>query len=155
MTFQGKAITILVADDDADDRLLIREAFEENKIENDVNFVEDGEQLLAYLRREGEYGKLEGRPYPGLVLLDLNMPKKDGREALAEIKADPQLVQIPVVVLSTSKAEDDIEHAYGHGVSSFITKPVTFDQLVQLTRILTAYWFDVVELPPQCVSRLH
>lgn len=155
MTLASKPISILVADDDADDRMLIREAFEENKICNDVTFVEDGEQLLLYLRREGEFACLEGQPYPGLILLDLNMPKKDGREALAEIKADPQLVRIPVVVLTTSKAEEDILKTYGLGVSSFITKPVTFDRLVTLTRVLTSYWIEIVELPPQCMSRVH
>lgn len=153
MTINGRPISILVADDDADDRLLIKEAFEENRIANDINFVEDGEQLMGFLRREGEYSHLENNPYPGLVLLDLNMPRKDGREALAEMKADPNLCRVPVVVLTTSKEEEDIVRTYGLGVSSFITKPVTFDDLVTLTRVLTAYWIEIVELPPQCTSR--
>lgn len=153
MNTNGRPISILVADDDSDDRLLIKEAFDENKIRNELEFVEDGEQLMALLRREGEYANQEGQPYPGLILLDLNMPKKDGREALAEMKADPKLCRIPVVVLTTSKAEEDIVRTYGLGVSSFITKPVTFDSLVTLTKVLTAYWIEIVELPPQCTSR--
>jgi CheY-like chemotaxis protein len=144
-----KAISILVADDDPDDRMLIKEAFAENRIINNVEFVEDGEQLLAYLRREGPYAHLAGQPYPGLVLLDLNMPKRDGREALADMKADAALRRIPVVVLTTSKAEEDIMRTYGLGVSSFITKPVTFEGLVEITRVLTRYWIEIVELPSQ------
>lgn len=149
MIHQPKSISILVADDDSDDRMLIKEAFEENRIINTVEFVEDGEQLMAYLRREGPYADLAGRPYPGLVLLDLNMPKRDGREALADIKGDEALCRIPVVVLTTSKAEEDIIRTYGLGVSSFITKPVTFEGLVEITRVLTQYWTEIVELPPQ------
>ncbi|MBX2855982.1 MAG: response regulator, partial [Rhodobacteraceae bacterium] len=100
------AITILIADDDADDRMLIEEAFEENRLSNKIDFVEDGEQVLEYLRREGKFEHLKGQPYPGLILLDLNMPKMDGRTALAKIKEDPKLCRIPVVVLTTSKAEE-------------------------------------------------
>ena len=153
MSMNGRPISILVADDDADDRLLIKEAFAENRIRNELEFVEDGEQLMAFLRREGEYAHLEGHPLPGLLLLDLNMPKKDGREALAEMKSEPALLRIPVVVLTTSKAEEDILRTYGLGVSSFITKPVTFDDLVNLTKVLAAYWIEIVELPAQCASR--
>ena len=155
MSTNGRLISILVADDDADDRLLIKEAFEENRVRNELEFVEDGEQLMAYLRREGEYTHLEGQPYPGLILLDLNMPKKDGREALAEMKAEAELCRIPVVVLTTSKAEEDILRTYGLGVSSFITKPVTFEDLVELTKVLTAYWIEIVELPAQCGPHVH
>lgn len=149
MVRDGKAISILVADDDSDDRMLLKEAFEENRIVNVIDFVEDGEQLLAYLRREGPYAHLAGRPYPGLILLDLNMPKRDGREALADMKADAALRRIPVVVLTTSKADEDIVRTYGLGVSSFITKPVTFERLVEITRVLARYWIEIVELPPQ------
>jgi CheY-like chemotaxis protein len=149
MDRDAKAVSILVADDDSDDRMLLKEAFEENKIINVIDFVEDGEQLLAYLRREGMYAHLAGRPYPGLVLLDLNMPKRDGREALADMKADAALCRIPVVVLTTSKADEDIIRTYGLGVSSFITKPVTFEGLVEITRVLARYWIEIVELPPQ------
>jgi CheY-like chemotaxis protein len=154
MTANGKRISILVADDDSDDRMLIKDAFEENRINNELHFVEDGEQLMAYLRREGEYSELGSNPYPGLILLDLNMPKKDGREALAEIKNDPQLCRIPVVVLTTSKAEEDVVRTYGLGVSSFISKPVSFEGLLSLTKVLTKYWIELVELPPQCTSRV-
>ena len=155
MAQDAKAVSILVADDDPDDRMLIKEAFEENRIINTIDFVEDGEQLLAYLRREGSYAHLAGRPYPGLVLLDLNMPKRDGREALADMKADAALRRIPVVVLTTSKADEDIIRTYGLGVSSFITKPVTFEGLVEITRILARYWIEIVELPPQRTSDVN
>jgi CheY-like chemotaxis protein len=141
-------VTILVADDDADDRLMIRDAFKENRLANDLRFVSDGEELMAYLKREGKYKDASSSPRPGLILLDLNMPKKDGREALKEIRANPELKGIPVVVLTTSKAEEDIYRSYHLGVNSFIAKPVTFDGLVAITRELGHYWFELVELPP-------
>jgi CheY-like chemotaxis protein len=141
-------ITILIADDDADDRLLAKEALHESRLANDLRFVEDGEQLLDYLRRRGQYAHRQDSPRPGLILLDLNMPKKDGREALKEIKSDPDLRQIPIVVLTTSKAEEDIFRSYDLGVSSFITKPVTFESLVDVMKVLARYWFEIVELPP-------
>jgi len=146
-------ITILVADDDPDDRMMIEEAFEENRVVNAVEFVEDGEQLMAYLRREGEYAHLAGRPYPGIILLDLNMPRKDGREALKELKADPDLCRIPVVVLTTSQAEEDIVRTYGLGVSSFVTKPVSFEGLVEAIKVICQYWIQIVALPPECSYR--
>jgi CheY-like chemotaxis protein len=155
MAQDAKSVSILIADDDSDDRMLIKEAFEENRIINAIDFVEDGEQLLAYLRREGSYAHLAGRPYPGLILLDLNMPKRDGREALADMKADVALRRIPVVVLTTSKADEDIIRTYGLGVSSFITKPVTFEGLVEITRVLARYWIEIVELPPQWNSDVN
>lgn len=142
-----KQITILVADDDADDRMMIRDALEENRLANDLRFVEDGEELMDYLHRRGRYTDPTRCPRPGLILLDLNMPKKDGREALKEIKSDPALREIPVVVLTTSKAQEDIYRTYDLGSNSFITKPVTFDSLVQVTRSLGQYWFGIVELP--------
>jgi CheY-like chemotaxis protein len=142
------AITILMADDDADDRLMAQEAFEEARLANELRFVEDGEALLDYLRRRGKYAAGEA-PEPGLILLDLNMPKKDGRQALQEIKADPALRHIPIVVLTTSKAEEDVLRTYDLGVNSFITKPVTFEGLVDLIKTLTRYWFQIVTLPPQ------
>jgi two-component system response regulator len=150
-----RPISIVVADDDADDRWMIKEAFEENRLSNEVEFVEDGEQLMAYLRREGEYSRLAGKPYPGLILLDLNMPKMDGREALKEIKKDATLCRIPVVVLTTSKAEEDILRTYGLGVNSFITKPVGFESLVEIVRTLCSYWIEIVILPPECEARLQ
>jgi two-component system response regulator len=150
MTRRTKPISILVAEDDPDDRWLIKEAFEQNRLGNEVSFVEDGEQLLAFLRREGEYAALAGAPYPGLILLDLNMPRLDGREALREIKKDPLLCRVPVVVLTTSKAEEDILRTYGLGVNSFITKPVRFEDLVEIVRTLCNYWIEIVVLPPEC-----
>lgn len=136
-----------MADDDAEDRMLAREAFDEVRLANCLNFVEDGEQLLAYLRREGEWSDPATSPRPGFILLDLNMPRKSGMEALREIKSDPDLRQIPVVVLTTSQAEEDIYRSYDLGVSSFITKPVTFDGLVKAIRALKRYYLEVVELP--------
>ena len=150
MTRQAKPISILVAEDDPDDRWLIKEAFDQNRLSNAVDFVEDGEQLLEYLRREGAYASLAGKPYPGLILLDLNMPRLDGREALREIKKDAQLCRIPVVVLTTSKAEEDILRTYGLGVNSFITKPVRFEDLVEIVKTLCNYWIEIVVLPPEC-----
>jgi CheY-like chemotaxis protein len=147
MNLPGKSITILMADDDPDDRMLTREALEESRLANYLHFVEDGEQLMAYLRRQGNYAHLAHEPLPGLILLDLNMPKKDGREALKEIKADPSLRFVPVVVLTTSKAEEDILRTYDLGVNSFIVKPVTFDSLVDILKTLAKYWFEIVELP--------
>lgn len=148
-----RPISILVADDDPDDRMMIQEAFTENRIANEISFVEDGEQLMAYLRRKGTFAKLKDGPYPGIILLDLNMPKKDGREALRELKADPELCRIPVIVLTTSQAEEDIVRTYGLGVSSFITKPVSFDGLVDAVRVICQYWIQIVALPPECSAR--
>ena len=148
MTRSTKPIVILVADDDTDDRMLLQDAFEESRLSNELRFVEDGEQLIAYLRHEGEYADPASSPYPGLILLDLNMPKMDGREALKIIKADPSIQRIPVIVLTTSQAEQDIVRTYGLGVSSFICKPVTFEGLVRVVQVLSAYWIEIVELPP-------
>jgi len=148
MKKEGKVITILLADDDPDDRQLTRDAFAENRLANMLNTVEDGEELMEYLQRRGRYTDQKDVPLPGLILLDLNMPRKDGREALKEIKADPNLRRIPIVVLTTSKAEEDILRTYDLGVNSYITKPVTFKSLVELIKLLGRYWFEVVELPP-------
>jgi CheY-like chemotaxis protein len=148
MKKEGKTITIVLADDDPDDRQLTQDAFMENRLANDFHAVEDGEELMDYLHRRGQYESLRGDPLPGLILLDLNMPRKDGREALKEIKADPDLRRIPIVVLTTSKAEEDIVRTYDLGVNSYVTKPVTFKSLVELIRVLGCYWFEVVELPP-------
>jgi CheY-like chemotaxis protein len=139
-------ITLLLADDDEEDRLMTQEALTESRLANDIRFVSDGEELTDYLFKRGGYDEANA-PTPGLILLDLNMPKKDGREALAEIKSDPKLRQIPVVVLTTSKAEEDIFRSYALGVSSFITKPVTFEGLVEAMSVFTHYWFEIVELP--------
>lgn len=147
MTGTEKPIVILMADDDPDDLLLAREAFEESRLANDLRTVMDGEELLDYLLRRGKYTDAAEAPMPGLILLDLNMPKMDGREALREIKSHPTLRRIPVVVLTTSKAEEDILRTYDIGANSFITKPVTFDALVELLRDLGEYWFSIVALP--------
>ncbi|HEX3626386.1 MAG TPA: response regulator [Verrucomicrobiae bacterium] len=148
MKKEGKMITILLADDDPDDRKLTQDAFMENRLANEFHAVEDGEELMEYLHRQGKYESLRGDPLPGLILLDLNMPRKDGREALKEIKADPDLRRIPIVVLTTSKAEEDIVRTYDLGVNSYVTKPVTFKSLVELIKVLGCYWFEVVQLPP-------
>ncbi len=142
-----RPIVILIADDDAEDRMLIHEALEESRLKNQIRFVENGEELMDYLRNNNKYGDKEKFPTPGLILLDLNMPKKDGREALKEIKSDEALRLIPVVVLTTSKAEEDVLRTYDLGVSSFITKPVTFSSLVDVMKTVTKYWFEIVELP--------
>jgi CheY-like chemotaxis protein len=144
-----RSITILMADDDPDDRLLAAEALRESRVSNDLRFVENGEELLDYLRRRGRWADPSASPRPGLVLLDLNMPRMDGREALAEIKADPELRRIPVVVLTTSRAETDVARSYDLGANSFIAKPVTFGGLVDAMRVLGRYWMETVELPPQ------
>jgi two-component system, response regulator len=142
-------ITILVCDDDEDDRMLTRQALEDAHISNRIQFVEDGEQLLDYLYQRGSYaGETGEAPRPGLILLDLNMPKLDGREALKTIKEDPTLRDIPVVVLSTSRLDEDIARSYKLGVNSFITKPVTFSGLVEAMNVLGRYWLEIVELPP-------
>jgi CheY-like chemotaxis protein len=148
MPERSRTMTILLADDDEDDRELTREALEQARLVNDLQSVVDGQDLMDYLRRDGAYADpAVATPRPGMILLDLNMPRKDGREALAEIKADPALRGIPVVVLTTSKAEEDIFRTYDLGVSGFITKPVTFAGLVEVMRQCTQYWFQVVELP--------
>jgi CheY-like chemotaxis protein len=148
-----KPITIVIAEDDLEDRMLVEEAFAENHLVNDLHFVENGEQLMDYLYRRGAYADPARAPHPGLILLDLNMPKKDGRTALQEIKADPTLRHIPVVVLTTSKAEEDIFRSYDMGVNSFITKPVTFTGLVDMVKAVGNYWFEIVELPPDGVRK--
>jgi CheY-like chemotaxis protein len=143
------SVVILMADDDEDDRLMAKEAFAEVKLLNCFYTVENGEELMDYLYRRGKFADPAVSPRPGLILLDLNMPKKDGRQALKEIKADPSLRSIPIVVLTTSKAEEDILRSYDLGVNSFIIKPVTFEALVDIMKTLTIYWFEIVELPPQ------
>lgn len=147
MNSAGTPIGILVADDDPDDRLFIKEAIEEVRLANDLTLVNDGVELMDYLHRRGEYEYLSGYPLPGLILLDLNMPRKDGREALQEIKSHPDLRRIPVVVLTTSKADEDILRTYDLGANSFISKPVTFEKLVEVMTAVTNYWLQIVRLP--------
>jgi CheY-like chemotaxis protein len=143
-----KPVTILLADDDEEDRDLTRDALQDAHLANEMRCVVDGQDLMDYLRRAGRYADpAVDAPRPGIILLDLNMPKKDGREALAEIKADERLRSIPVVVLTTSKDDEDVLQSYDLGVNSFITKPVTFSGLVEVMRTWTRYWFELVELP--------
>lgn len=144
----GKPITILVADDDEEDRMLTRDALEESRVINELHFVEDGDELLDYLHRRGRYSDPALSPRPGLILLDLNMPRKDGREALREIKDDPELRRIPIIILTTSKAEEDVFRTYDLGANSFITKPVDFASMVNIMREIGRYWIEIVELPP-------
>lgn len=140
-------VTILMAEDDEDDRLLAQEAFEECNLHSQLQFVKDGEELLDYLHRRGQFSHLESWVRPSLILLDLNMPKKDGREALKEIKDDPKFCYIPIVILTTSKAEEDICRTYELGANSYVTKPVSFESLVQMMETLGKYWLETVELP--------
>lgn len=142
-------VTILLCDDDAEDRELTRQALEAAHVSNVIETCEDGEQLLDYLYQRGAYAGETGKaPRPGLILLDLNMPNLDGREALKIIKADPTLRDIPIVVLTTSRADKDVITSYELGVNSFISKPVTFTGLVEAMNVLGRYWLEIVELPP-------
>lgn len=136
-----------MADDDADDRLLVQDALAECQLGERVSFVENGEELMDYLLRRNKYGEPDAAPRPGLILLDLNMPRKDGREALREIRAHPDLRRIPVVAFTTSKADIDVGTIYDLGANSFISKPVAFDALVTVMTALLRYWFGIVELP--------
>ena len=145
---QSKPVTILMADDSSDDRFLAREALRESLVVNDLREVEDGEELMDYLCRRGVYADPASSPRPGLILLDLNMPRKSGREALEEIKEDENLRRIPIVVLTTSEDEADIIASYDLGVSSFITKPVTFERLVEIMKAFGKYWIEIVSIPP-------
>lgn len=145
---------LLLADDDPDDRLMAREALEECRVNNTLDTVEDGEELLEYLRGEGRYAD-NPPPTPDIILLDLNMPRMDGREALERLKSDPRLRRIPVIVLTTSQAESDIVATYDLGVNSFITKPVTFDALVETMKTLGEYWIQIVKLPSEEVRSRH
>lgn len=148
MSDRHKPIVILMAEDDPDDRLLSKEALREAHLANDLRFVVDGEDLMNYLCHLDIYTDPATSPRPGLILLDLNMPKKDGREALAEIKANKDLCRIPVVVLTTSHAEEDILRSYNLGVSGYVTKPVSLMELVEVMSAIGRYWFEIVELPP-------
>lgn len=147
MPHNARAITILMADDDADDRQMTKEAFEEAKLANELRFVEDGVELMDYLNRRGKFAAPDAAPRPGLLLLDLNMPRKDGREALQELKSNPDFRRIRVVIMTTSKAEEDIIRTYNLSAASYITKPVTFEALVDVVRTLGKYWLEIVELP--------
>ena len=147
MNRDGNSITILMADDDHDDQMLTKEALDEAHLSNDIRFVNDGVELLQYLKHEGKFSDPESSPRPGMILLDLNMPRMDGREALALIKKDESLRQIPIVVLTTSSAEEDVFKSYDVGVNSYVTKPVTFEGLTTLMKSFKSYWFSIVEFP--------
>ena len=140
-------VTILIAEDDLDDRLLTKEALVEARLSNDLRFVGDGDELLDYLRHRGHYRDPASSPRPGLILLDLNMPRKDGRETLRELKSDPDLRHIPVIVLTTSRSEGDVRRCYELGGNSYITKPTSFNGLVETLIALGKYWLEIAELP--------
>ena len=148
MPKRSKPFIILMADDDVEDCLLIRDALKEAGQSHDLRFVRDGEELYDYLYRRGEYADGRDAPRPDLILLDLKMPKKDGREVLQEIKSDPRFKRIPVVALTTSTAADDVSFSYEVGVNSYLTKPATFRALVDMMDTLSKYWFEWAELPP-------
>jgi CheY-like chemotaxis protein len=150
-----KPIVILMADDDEDDILLTQKALMKGRLLNTLYSVKDGEELLDYLFRRGAYTDETTAPRPGIILLDLNMPRKDGREALKEIKSHEELKDIPIVVFSTSKAEEDIYRSYKLGVNSFITKPVTFETLIEVMQMLGKYWFEIVTLPSEMKERAY
>jgi CheY-like chemotaxis protein len=141
-------VPILIADDDEEDRMLARDALEESRLANSLFFVHDGVELLDFLHRRGPFEDPSTSPRPGIILLDINMPRMTGLEALRDIKRDPSLRRIPVVILTTSRADEDIIRSYDLGVNSFISKPVTFDGLVDVMRLLGTYWFEIVDLAP-------
>ena len=152
MSVRKGSLTVLVADDDDDDRGYILKAWAKSRVSNELRFVDDGEELTDYLNRSGRYSDPASSPRPAVILLDLNMPKKDGREALREIKADPKLRQIPIIVLTTSQADEDILRSYDLGANSYITKPVTFGALVDVLQVLGKYWIEIVDLPPENIG---
>lgn len=149
MRDNSELIRIHMCDDDPDDQLLVSDALEEARLANQIDFTSNGKELLQYLNREEPYAHLIDQPLPGLILLDLNMPIMDGREVLDKLKKDEKFRSIPVIVLTTSKAEEDIARSYGMGVNSFIIKPVSFESLVEMISTVTNYWFHVVSLPPK------
>ncbi|NQZ88156.1 MAG: response regulator [Colwellia sp.] len=142
-----KPIRIHMCDDDPDDQLLVSDALEEARLANYIDFTNNGKELLQYLNREGQFSHLVDQPLPGLILLDLNMPVMDGREVLSKLKQHEKFRSIPIIVLTTSKAEADIARTYDMGVNSFIMKPVSFDSLVDMVKSVTDYWFHLVSLP--------
>lgn len=147
MAANKTVMPILMVDDDKDDRMLTEKALRKNRVINPIHFLEDGEELMEYLQKKGKFSAPGAAPTPCFVLLDLNMPRMDGRKALSLIKADPTLRKIPIVVLTTSQAEEDIVRSYSLGANSFITKPVQFESLVNLMDSLKQYWLEIVELP--------
>ena len=142
----GAPVEILLVEDNPGDVRLAREALKENKVRNNLHVIEDGESAIAFLRKQGKY---QNATRPDLILLDLNLPKKDGREVLAEIKADHDLKRIPVVMLTISKAEEDIIRAYDSHVNCYITKPIDLDQFIKVVRSVEDFWLTIVKLPPK------
>jgi two-component system, chemotaxis family, response regulator Rcp1 len=141
-----ETVEILLVEDNSADVVLVREALREGKVRNDIHVAADGIEAMKFLRRRGEFDKA---PRPDLILLDLNLPLKDGREVLEEIKSDPELQSIPVVILTTSKDEEDVTKSYQLHANSFITKPVSFDQFLKVMRSIEDFWFEIVRLPPK------
>lgn len=139
-------MTILIADDDADDRMFLEQAMRQNGYDQGIHFVEDGEDLMDYLRRQGRYND-GNAPWPDMLILDLNMPRKNGFQALSEIKDDPKLRRLPVIVMTTSSADEDVVKTYNLGVNSFVTKPFNFNRLVEIVGTMKTYWMDTVKLP--------
>jgi CheY-like chemotaxis protein len=152
-TKNSKTIPILIADDDEEDLMLLQDAMEESRLINPLHFVVNGEEVMDFLLNRGRFSDKELYPKPGLILLDLNMPKKDGREVLKEIKKNPQLKSIPIVILTTSKAEEDILRTYDLGVNSYITKPVSFNSMVEVVKSFSKYWFEIVSIPYSIVVK--
>ena len=140
----ARSVHFLMAEDDPEDQILVRDAFTEARIANSLDIVANGEELLDFLKKRGDYARAQR---PDVILMDLNMPRMDGREALSALKADPALKAIPVIILTTSGAEEDIVRSYELGVSSYVRKPVTFESLVQVMKTLGSYWVEIVELP--------
>ena len=148
-TFQAEPVQILLVEDNPGDARLTREAFKQGRIENDLHVVSDGIEALAFLSQEGEYAD---EPRPDLILLDLNLPGKDGEEVLKELKDDPTLRSIPVIVLTSSSAEDDITTSYELHANAYLTKPVDPDEFIETVRTFEKFWFSVVRLPPEVDS---
>ncbi|AKB16629.1 MAG: response regulator [Methanosarcina thermophila] len=140
----SKSVEILLVEDSKGDVGLIEEVFEDAKIGNTLHIVEDGEEAIAFLRGEGQFSDA---PRPDIILLDLNLPKKDGREVLEEVKSDDELKNIPVVILTTSKAEEDILKSYNLHANAYITKPVDFDQFIKVVKSIESFWLEIVKLP--------
>jgi len=147
--FNGKPAVILLAEDDPGDQELTQRALEQSRIRNELYIVEDGEEALDYLLRRGKYEDPASSPKPDLMLLDLNMPKVDGKRVLQQMRADPNLRRVPVVALTTSRQEQDIISTYDLGVNSYIVKPVNMDQFINAIKVLKDYWFQIVVLPPR------
>ena len=149
MALRKKCVHVLLAEDDPDDRLLIRRAFHAVAPESTLTMVPDGEEVLDYLNRRGQYKEPETSPWPSLILLDLNMPRKDGHQVVREIKAVADFRSIPIVILSTSVSDQDIMLSYDLGVNAFISKPPSFSKLKKTVRSISDFWFEIVKLPPE------